>query len=330
VILAIRDARSLMEACLTTAGHTQAEAEIISDHLIDCELRGLPEGGFSRCLSIIERLRSAAEPRQAIRVVRETPTSATLHGGDQVGYLVATQATEMAIAKTKQCGMAVIGAHETWYTGMFSYYLEKIVAQGFVGMVAGSGTQIVAPHGGTEGRFCTNPIAFGFPSNDTPVIWDIGTSTIIHADAVLAKRNGRDLDPGQAFDRNGNPTLNPDAALQGALTVWGGHRGSGLAMVIQLLGALSGASVAPVGIRDCGFFLWVIDPAILTLADEFKQQVSDYAKSVRATRPEIPGHPVRVPFDRSIVERNQRLAAGKIEAPDDVIEALRKTCHAAG
>ena len=86
-----------------------------------------------------------------------------------VGYLVGSRATGIAIDKVRTSGIAVVGASKTWYTGMFSYYLERVVAAGFVGMVAGSGSFKVAPHGGTEGRYSTNPIAFGFPSTTTPV-----------------------------------------------------------------------------------------------------------------------------------------------------------------
>ena len=75
----------------------------------------------------------------------------------------------------------------------------------------------VAPYGATEGRFGTNPICFGFPSNGDPVIWDIGTAAIMHGEVVLARRLGQDLPEGVAFDADGHPTRSPDAALRGAI-----------------------------------------------------------------------------------------------------------------
>ncbi len=329
VTMPLSDARTLVTAAMAAIGHTPAEAGIIADHLIDCELRGLSFGGLARALSIAERVRAEPARPQPIRVVSQTPVSATIDGGDQVGYLVGLRALELAVDKARAHGMAVIGAHNTWYTGMFSYYLERAAAAGLAGMIAGSGPAAVAPHGGTEGRFGTNPIAFGFPAEPTPVIWDIGTSEVMYGEVMLKDRLGEKLGPGQAYDAEGAPTLDPAAALRGAFGVWGGHRGSGLAMVVQLLGMLSGAAAAPPGLSDCGFFVLLIDPATLTDADDYRRRVTEYATSMRATRPVEGGPAVRVPFDRSVTARAETLRRGTIEVSDTVVTGLRRVAATA-
>lgn len=108
------------------------------------------------------------------------------------------------------------------------------------------------------------------------------------------------------LDGAGQPTQDPMEALGGALAVWGGHKGSGLALVVQLLGMMSGAATAPDGLRDCGFFLLVIDPGLLTSDEDYKERVAAYADLVRDTWPVDPSRPVRVPFDRSVAERERR------------------------
>lgn len=323
--LTISQARDLVERAMAAVGHTADEAATIADHLIDCELRGLSYGGLPRALSIVDRIRHLTRaPRRPITVLRESPVSASLDGGDNVGYLVGSRATDIAIEKAKTSGLAVVGASKTWYTGMFSYYLERVTGAGFVGMMAGSGGQKVAPHGGTEGRFSTNPIAFGFPSASSPVIWDIGTSNVMLAEVMLAERLGQPLPEGKAFDEAGRPTRDPSAALHGAFTVWGGHKGSGLSMVVQLLGMMAGQVSAPAHLQDCGFFVVVINPELLGDADGYKQRVAAYAEHVRSTRPVDPAQPVRVPFDRSLAERERRRAAGVIEVQEAVYEALQR------
>lgn len=309
---------------MQAVGYDSNDARTIADHLIDCELRGVGFGGLDRALSVIERLDGATTPRRPITMVNETPVSATLDGGDEVGYLVASRVTDLAIAKARASGVAVVGANQTWYTGMFSYYLERVTEAGFVGMAAGSGGQIVAPHGASQARFGTNPIAFGFPSTDSPVIWDIGTAEIMLAEVLLAHRLGQTLPDGVAFDSDGRPTRTPLDVLGGAVTVWGGHRGSGLALVVQLLGMLTGASAAPDGLTDCGFFLLVVDPKVLLPGQDFPQRVAEYAASVRAARPLDPAQPVRMPFDRSARERADRLKQDEIEVPEEVYDALRQ------
>ncbi len=320
----IGEARQLVEATMAAAGHRAEEAAIIADHLIDCELRGLGYGGLARAISIVERIRRTTTPRRPITALQETPFSASLDGGDNVGYLVGARCTSIAIEKAGQTGVAVIGASKTWFTGMYSYYLERIVAKGLVGMIAGSGTQLVAPHGGTQGRYGTNPIAFGFPSATTPVIWDIGTSNVMIGEVALKARLGEQLPEGQAFDAEGRPTRDPAAALGGAFAVWGGHKGSGLAMMIQMLAMMTGQVIAPGPQRDSGLFILAVKPALVGSGDDFPGRVSEYAQSIRDTRPQDPAQPVRVPFDRSSAERERRLAGGVIDVPDTVAEALRR------
>lgn len=144
MILSVSEARALVEASMTANGHTPDDAAIIADHLIACELRGLSYGGLPRAQSVVERIRKRAGPGQPITVLSETPVSARLDGGDQAGYLVGCRATDIAIAKARASGIAVVGASNTWYTGMFSYYLELITRAGFAGMIAGSSGQKVA------------------------------------------------------------------------------------------------------------------------------------------------------------------------------------------
>lgn len=321
--LTIAEARELAENALTKLGHDRQEAGIIADHLMDCELRGLGYAGLARLLSIAERIDRTGRATRPITVLAETPASARLDGADHLGYLVAQRATEMVIAKAATAGIAIVGASDTWYTGMLSYYAEQAVARDLVVMIASNASPWVAPHGGTEGRFGTNPICFGFPTADDPIIWDIGTSSIIHAQVVLAKRLGRELAPGLAFGPDGEPTTDPAAALQGAFTPWGGHRGSGLAIVVQLMGMMAGSRMIPGELEGFGFVIIAVKPDLLTPLDDFKREASAYAKAVRATRPVKGGKPVRMPFDRSRALRKERLAEGHVEVSEEIVDAVR-------
>jgi len=236
--LTIAEARALTERAMAAVGHTPEDAAIISDHLIDCELRGLSFGGLARAVSISERVAAHGDNRRPIAITRETPVSAHLDGGDHIGYVVGHRAMTLAIDKARQQGIAVVGANNTWYTGMLSYYAEMGTRQDLVSMIASNAAPWVAPQGATQGRFGTNPICYAFPATGDPVIWDIGTSAIMHGEILLNRRLGRELPEGSAYGPDGRETRDPDAALLGAIAVWGGHRGSGLAMAVQLLGAL--------------------------------------------------------------------------------------------
>lgn len=319
----ITAAQALATSALAALGYSADECAMIVGHLLDCELRGLGFSGLARVLSIAERHQAEPGSRRPMTILRETPVSARLDGGDAVGYLVAERATDLAIAKAQASGIAIIGASDTWYTGMLSYYAERIVSHGLVTMIASNASPWVAPEGGAEGRYGTNPICFGFPSVVEPVIWDIGTSAIIYAQIVEALRLGKPLPEGLAIDAAGILTTDPAAALSGAFMPWGGHRGSGLGLVVQMLGMLAGSPMMPGHLRDFGFLVIAIRPDILVDPDTFKQQIADYADSVRSTKPLGDGPAVRMPFDRSRAARARRRAEGHLEIHPAIIAALQ-------
>ena len=314
--LTIEDATHLVEQALMHAGQSEAHARIAADHIIDCELRGVSYGGLARVVSIAERLDRTGPAPCAPSVEHETPVSARIDGHDNLGYVVGHQATVLAIEKAQAAGVAIVGANNTWYTGMLSYFAEMAAAQGLVSLIASNATPWVAPAGASQGRFGTNPFCAGFPSMGDPIIWDIGTSSVMHAEVILAKRMGVRLDEGLAFDADGAPTREPDAALAGSFAAWGGHKGSGLGHVVQLLGVLAGSPILPPDLAQFGFFIMAMRPDLMMPLAEYRQKVSEYAEAVRTARPANAEIPVRMPFDRSAAARRARLADGVIKVTD--------------
>ena len=310
---------------MSALGHDSADADLIADHLVDCELRGLHYGGLARAISIAERIERSGDHRRPIAILHETPVSVRLDGGDHIGYVVAHRAATLAIEKAEALGIAVVGASDTWYTGMLSYYAEMAATRGLVSMIASNASPWVAPYGATEGRLGTNPISFGFPGAD-PIILDIGTSAIIHAEVTLARRLGNDLPENVAYDSDGLPTRDPAAALAGAFAAWGGHKGSGLAIVVQLLGIMAGSPAIPPELAGFGYLIVAMRPDLMGPAETFRENVSAFAKAVRTARPVPGGAPVRMPFDRSRRERQRRLAENAIEIPDILFTRLTRIC----
>lgn len=322
--LTVQEALDLAARVMQTLGHDDADARLIAAHLIDCELRGLAYGGLARAISIAERFARTGDRRRPIRILHETPVSARLDGGDHIGYVVAHRATTIAIEKAEAAGIAVVGASDTWYTGMLSYYAESAAARGLVTLIASNASPWVAPHGAAEARLGTNPICFGFPSSDDPIIYDIGTSAIMHAEVELARRLEKDLPERVAFDRNGLPTVDPAAALAGAFAAWGGPRGSGLAIAVQLLGMLAGSPPIPPDLAGFGYLIVAIRPDLMGPTEIFRENVSTFANAVRTARPVAGGPPVRMPFDRSRRERQRRLSENAVEIPDALAAQLAR------
>lgn len=319
----IAEARTLAVEALRGLKFDHEDAAITADHLVDAALRGVTFGSLPRILAIAEKL-DESDRRSPIRIIRETPVSALLDGGDQVGYVVAHTATRIAIDKAKSTGIAIVGANNTWYTGLFAYYMEMATREGLVAFAAGNGPAIVAPEGAVEPRMGTNPISFGFPSSGDPVIWDIGTCAIMHGELLLHRRLGEPLPDGVAQDDDGRPTRDPAAALAGAIKAWGGHKGSGLSIVVQTLGALCDCPVISPGMREMSYLVIAFDPQILMPDGSYPERVAELSQAIRSAKPIDPGKPIRMPFDRSASERRRRRTENAIEVPDVVVEGLKR------
>ncbi|KIX94345.1 uncharacterized protein Z520_10055 [Fonsecaea multimorphosa CBS 102226] len=323
----VAEATALVKTALQKMGYKPHDAAIITRHLIDSELRGFGAAGIARVLSIRERLKEKGL-KDEITITRDSPATAQLDGQDTLGYLVAQQATEIAIRKAKQTGVAVVGANDTWYTGMLAYYAEQAAEQDLVTIIASNASPWVAPSDGYKPMFGTNPFSVGFPSGSgTPVIYDVGTSKILHADILLAQRLGEPLPPESAYDATGQVTTDPAEALQGAIAVWGGHRGSGLAITVQLLGVLAGSPALPGNLEQFGFLIIAVDPAMFRPIDEFKAEIDAYSAKLRQS-PSLPGKgPLRMPYERSSAVRAKTIEAGEFEVSDEVLAMLRRTIN---
>jgi LDH2 family malate/lactate/ureidoglycolate dehydrogenase len=325
--LSIRDATDLAVRALTRAGMTPHAARIVADHLVDANLCGHEFSSLPRVLAIADELSRKAPPGE-IRVVREDRSSAVIDGGDNVAYVVSIAAIDKAIEICRKNGLAVVVANNTWFSGRCAYYVERAARQGFVAMHTTNVTARVAPYGGMDRLLGTNPFAIAFPSEDDPLVIDIATSSTSWGDVLLAREKGEPLPAGVAVDAQGQPTVDPGAALEGAFLAWGGQRGSGLSLAIQLLGILAGS--APV-IRDAsnfGLFFLVIDPEMLLPGGQFKARASELRRAVAANRPMERGTAVRVPGDGSMRRRKQGLAAGVVTLDERVYQRIVALCEA--
>ena len=186
-------------------GYGADDARIITDQLIDNSLCGYRFAGLPRILAIAREAKTR-NTRVPVAVVHETPVSALVDGGNNVGYVAVYRGAEIAIAKAKQTGIAAVGVYNSYFSGRNAYYLERIVDAGLVGLHTASGAPHIVPPGATRPALGTNPIAFGFPSADGPVIFDIGTASLMWGEVLLAAETGEALPPGVAFDADGNPT----------------------------------------------------------------------------------------------------------------------------
>ncbi len=320
VRLTPQEATGIGARALERVGYTGEEARIIVDQLVDNALCGYKFAGLPRILAIAgdEKTRQARTP---VKVIHDTPLSALLDGGNNVGYIVAYRAAEIAIRKARERGMASVGAYNSYYSGRNAYFVEKIARAGLVAFHIASAKPRVLPPGAARPALGTNPLCFGFPSEDGPVMFDMGTAALMWGDVMLHERLGLALPDGIGFDETGLPTRDPAATLRGGVGTFGGYKGYGLSFAVQALGLLAGAHLARGEVQDYGFLFWVVDPEIMLPGGDFKRQMSELVRKVKAT-PRQPGvAEIRIPSERASRERKRRMKEG-IVLERKVIEAL--------
>jgi LDH2 family malate/lactate/ureidoglycolate dehydrogenase len=204
VRLSVGDARALGEASLGRIGYGGDDARIITDQLIDNALCGYGFAGLPRILAIAREARTK-NARVPVAVVHETPVSALVDGGNNVGYVAVYRGAEIAIAKAKQTGIVVVGVYNSYFSGRNAYYLERIVDAGLVGLHTASGSPHIVPPGATRPALGTNPIAFGFPSAEGPVIFGHRHGIADVGRGIACRRNRRSIAAGRSLRRRWEP-----------------------------------------------------------------------------------------------------------------------------
>jgi LDH2 family malate/lactate/ureidoglycolate dehydrogenase len=305
------DAAALAKGALQRIGYPADDAQIITDQLIDNALCGYRFASLPRILAIAGNNKTLNE-RRPIKVVHETPLSALIDGGNNLGYVSVYHATQLAIKKARESGFASVGVYDSYYSGRSAYYVELIAQAGFVGIHAASTRPHVLPIGGIKPVFGTNPLCIGFPSTNGPVIYDIGTASIMVGEVQLSAHIGQDLPEGIAFDEEGNPTRDPNEALKGGWVPFGGHKGYGLSFSVQALGLLAGAALAQSKVKDYGFLLLVLDPKLTLPGGEFPGHMTELVDRIKST-PRRPGvDEIRIPGERANRERERRRKEGLV------------------
>ncbi|HEX5321190.1 MAG TPA: Ldh family oxidoreductase [Stellaceae bacterium] len=324
VHLSADDARQLGERALRGIGYDSEDARILADHMLDAALCGYEYSGLAKILNIPEHKRWAL-PRTPVRAVHETPVSALYDGGNNVGMLAMYHAAKATIAKAEAHGIAVVGVTNSWMSGRSAYFVEMIANAGFVVIHTAASGGAVAPHGGIKPVLGTNPIAFAVPTEDGPLILDMGTSAFMATELALRVRLNQELPEGVAIDKDGNPTRDPAAARAGALLPFGGareaYKGFGLALIVQALGVIGGAGTIA-GAED-GYLFIAFRPDLLVPLDHAKREVSALIAKVKATPRAAGVAEIRIPGENSARNR-QRLTRDGIDIDGLVYDSLER------
>src|SRR6516225_7270610 len=316
--LSVADARDLAEGALRGIGYHNDEARIIADHVIDAAMCGYEYSGLAKILNVFESEHFRL-PRRSMKVLRETEASLAFDGGNNVGMLALFHAAQGTIKKTAAHGIALVSMTNAWMSGRSAYYVEMIAKHRLVAIHTAASSPLVAAPGGTRPVLGTNPIAIAVPSSRGPIVLDMGTSAYMMTEVMLRERLGELLPEGVALGPDGEPTRYPAAARRGALLPFGGYKGFGLALMMQVLGLLAGSGMA--GASDHGYLFIAFRPDLLAPADVFERHMTRLIERVKATPRRSDVAEIRIPSERAFRCRERALAEG-LEIDQPVFDAL--------
>lgn len=309
VIVSAEELRAFTERVLVAAGMRRLDAAAVAEALVWADLRGIEAHGVARLPLCVERLRaggSRAETQPVI--VAESATTALLDARDALGQVAGVRAMELAIARARRQHLGAVVVRNSGSLGALGYYPLLAARQELIGLIITNSMPLLAPWGGARKLLGNQAYAIACPAGrHPPLLLDTSTSATSWAQVRLAREQGQPLEPGLALDRDGQPTTDPAAALEGLLLPAGGHKGYGLALLWEVLtGVLAGGAFAPdVGSPEAvdrpqhvAHFALALDPtAFLPLAD-FKARVDELIERVHCVPPAAGGGRVRVPGER--------------------------------
>ena len=291
---------------LESVGVPHADADITADIILQAERFGVSSHGLVRLPHYVTKIRNGSiNPHPRVRVVKEGLGTALVDGDNGLGHVVSYFAMKKAIELGKQ-GLAFVGVKRSSHFGIAGYYALMAAMEGMIGLSFTHADVILAPYGGSEARLGSNPLAFAIPCDGAhPILLDISTSAVAWGKIIVARERDEPISPEWAMDSTGKPTTNPHEAR--VLLPFGGHKGYGLALFVELLcGVLTGS---PFGIhipamygdltkpRDLGHLFGVLRADSFIDLNEFKTRAAQLADEMRTTKPAPGFKEVLVPGD---------------------------------
>jgi len=284
VTLGLADAELLAKDILVRHDTSEANAECVARALVAAEADGQKGHGLSRLPSYAAQAASGKVDGHALPTLEQGARAALrIDARNGFAFPALAMAVDRLSSLAAETGIAAAGVHHSHHFGQAGYHVEQLAASGLIGLVFGNSPKAIAPWGGSEGVFGTNPVAFAAPRRTgPPLVIDLSLSKVARGKVMVAAKQGEPIPEGWALDRHGNPTTDAEAALQGTMLPMGDAKGAALVLMVEILAAaLTGARfgfeassffTAEGEPPAVGQFLVAIDPRVFS-GDAFAQRL---------------------------------------------------------
>jgi delta1-piperideine-2-carboxylate reductase len=319
----------LLKAMFLRHACSEHVATLLAENMAGAERDGAHSHGVFRIKGNLGSLDSGWVDGEAVPVLEDVaPGMLRADGRNGFSLPVIAMAAGPLMAKARASGIAMLSVRKAHHFSAVWPDIEPFAREGFIALAMINSMASVVPHGGHRKVYGTNPLGFAAPREGRdPLVFDQSSSAMSNGDVQIARREGRQLPPGTGIDRDGNPTTDPDAVLEGgALLPFGGHKGSSIAMMMEIMGAALAGS-------DYSFEIdWSAYPGAATphggqtyiLIDPRRGAVNSFADRLEVLIDEIhDAGQTRLPADRRYANRRESMANG-IALDDAVLAEIRR------
>jgi amino acid adenylation domain-containing protein len=321
--LTVESLRAYGREALMRAGLDREGAEIVTEVQLEASLRGQQTHDMVSIPRYATRIAAGRiNPRPDIRIERETPTTAAIDGDNGPGQWVSTVAMDVAIGKAREHGIGIVTVRRSNHFGAAGQYVWQATRSGLIGLCTTNGPAVLAPTGGVTPTFGNNPLGLGIPAGrHFPILLDIAMSVAPRSKIGLAVGEGDALPPGWILDGSGKPSTDLADLAAGLGVPIGGHKGYGLALVLEVLsGVLSGAGFgaghrpdvlrASGGAPDFGHLFMALDPRRFLGMPEFTDRVDALIEQTKSGERAHGVDEIFIPGERELRARERGLSDG--------------------
>ncbi len=302
---------------LATTPMSAEEIHAVMTVLLDTNLRGVDTHGINMLPSYAERFK-AIEHRQ-ISVVEDKGAGCVIDGGNHTGQMTSLFALEKAKEKADRYGLGLALVKESCHNGAVGYYASLAAEEGYIALVTTTVMPLLAPWGGLDPFVGNNPYAVSFPCKKMPIVLDVANTVAARQKIFSYAREGWQLPDGWAMDKDGNPTNDPQEAINGLLMPVGGHKGAGLATMIDLvLGTLAGgtysrsicANTVTGKEQHVAHLLFLMKPDFYMDGEDLDRYASQYVADFKAVRKKAGVEEILLPGELENKTIRERMADG--------------------
>lgn len=332
--------RAIVVETFRRAGMDEADATLLGGSLVEADLGGVHSHGVLRVPEYVGKLtHGGVDPRGRPTVARDMGACLVVDGGNSMGQIGATFAMDRAIERAATTGIAAVAVRGSNHCGAMAPYALQATRRDMIGWATTNALPTMAPWGGAERLLGINPLGVGIPAGEElPIVYDAAFSGSAHGKIRVYQQRGWTLPEGWALDREGRPTVDPAAAIDGLLMPIGGFKGTGLALIMGILSSMLGGAAYGTELGDMhagpragqdGHFMLAINVAAFEEVARFKARVDAAIRQIHDCR-RAPGvERLYAPGEKELLTRRDYARDG-IPLNDVTLADLRRTAEGLG